>query len=230
VATASTPKNGIVLIFDLEGFSKFFSQPDVHYYVPRFLNHIFRNLDAVIYGGKADWEGEPVEPMDTLPIHKKYLGDGALLVWTFPGEVKDFVNDNGFVGFLNRIWNYKNSFQEVIRACREEVPLAEVPSKIRFGLAAGSIYELTRDDSPNEKEYVGYCINLASRLQSYCKELGFIASAKLEVSVNDLSENGYKRVIAKNLVGFPREIVIVDKKEFEALDPKIREELFEELP
>ncbi len=44
-----------------------------------------------------------------------------------------------------------------------------------------------------------------------------------------LSEHGYLRVIATNLKGFPKEIVIVDKEEYKNLDPKIKDELFEPL-
>ena len=54
-STASHPKHGIAMIYDLEGFSRFFNQPDVQDYVPKFLNLVSEALSIAIYGGKAYW-------------------------------------------------------------------------------------------------------------------------------------------------------------------------------
>jgi hypothetical protein len=70
-------------------------------------------------------------------------------------------------------------------------------------------------------------MNLASRLQKYCSKLDFIASARIGLPQERLEKHGYLRVVAKQIKGFPREIVIVDKTEWEALDPSVRDELFE---
>lgn len=130
--------------------------------------------------------------------------------------------------FVNRLWNLKNKFSNVLEHCKDEVPVVDLPNRIRFGLSAGSVYKLTYANS-TQTEYIGYPINLASRLQGYCRDLGFIASARINMKEKTLSEHGYLKVIAKNLRGFPKEIVIVDKNEYDGLDPKIKEELFEEL-
>ena len=42
--SASRPFKSISLLFDLEGFSGFFSQPDVHDYISKYLNLV---IDAV---------------------------------------------------------------------------------------------------------------------------------------------------------------------------------------
>lgn len=99
---------------------------------------------------------------------------------------------------------------------------------IRFGLARGTIYELTRASGTN-KEYIGFCINLASRLQKYCADLGFIASGRLGLTDGFLEEESYKRVVATKIRGFPEEIVIVDKKEYEAVAEGQRANLFRDL-
>ena len=39
--TASLPEKALIMLFDLQGFSKFFNQPDVNDYVPKYLNVIF---------------------------------------------------------------------------------------------------------------------------------------------------------------------------------------------
>ena len=119
-------------------------------------------------------------------------------------------------------------FDELNLKAVEDVPVMDIPQKIRFGISAGTLYKLTYD-STREDEYIGYCINLASRLQGYCRELGFIVSGRLNPSKGDIDENQYIRVVAKNIKGFPNEIVIVDKSSYEGLSDEIRQELFEEL-
>ena len=57
--------------------------------------------------------------------------------------------------------------------------------------------------------------------------MGFIASARLGFSDAVLARHGYTRVVATKIKGFPREIVIVDKKEFDALQESVRVDLFE---
>jgi hypothetical protein len=71
---ASLPKQGLVLIFDLEGFSKFFAQPDVQNYVPKYLNHIINAIKNIIYGGKSFWNGQKESNMSSLPkpIHELF--------------------------------------------------------------------------------------------------------------------------------------------------------------
>jgi class 3 adenylate cyclase len=225
---AGYPTQALVLLFDLSGFSKFFSQPDVYLYVPRFLNNIFNCMSIIINGGTAYWFKEPREIKPFLkPVHQKFLGDGALYIWTFQGGLKEFNKENeNIIYFVNEVWNLKNRFSQVLESCKDEVPVVDLPNKIRFGLAAGSVYKLTYADSDNT-EYIGYPINLASRLQGYCRDLGFIASARINMKQITLSKHGYKKVIAKNLRGFPKEVVIVDEKEYNKLDPKIIDELFE---
>jgi hypothetical protein len=70
------------------------------------------------------------------------------------------------------------------------------------------------------------CINLASRLQKYCAGLNFIASARLNMPSSILQKHNYMKVVATNIKGFPKEIVIVDRSEYAKLDPKVRQDLF----
>ena len=73
-STASHPKHGIAMIYDLEGFSRFFNQPDVQDYVPKFLNLVSEALSIAIYGGKAYWlpTAENLEPLATAPVHENF--------------------------------------------------------------------------------------------------------------------------------------------------------------
>lgn len=225
---ASRPKHAIVMIYDVEGFSKFFNQPDVQDYVPRFINHISNVIAAVIYGGEDYWTGTP-EPFTPIhaPVHEKFLGDGGLYIWLPPENAKVFSTD--FVTTLcNRLWNVQKFFNEIRRKCAEDIPVYELPQGIRFGLARGTVYELTNRKT-REREYIGFCINLASRLQKYCADLDFIASARIGIPEKVLIEYKYIKVVATKLKGFPKEIVIVDKNEYSKLTPEIMQDLFESI-
>jgi len=225
---ASRPKNGLALVFDLEGFSAFFNQPDVSEYVTRFLNHILGAMATVIEGGDQNWidGSKNMRALPLQPTHVKFLGDGALYIWTTK-EGEDF--SPAFITTLcNRLFNLKSEFKNVVARCADDVPVMALPARIRFGLARGSIFELTHVGS-SQREYIGFCINLASRLQGYCRELGFVASARVMIPTARLTENGYIKVVATKIRGFPSEIVIVDSSEYEALSESRRAELFESL-
>ena len=227
-STASRPKHGLALIYDLEGFSTFFNQPDVQDYVPRFLNEVSHAISVSIFGGEDYWATVPskggMHPLGKAPIHEKFLGDGAMYLWA---EEKNEALTPRFIYLLcNRLWNLKTYFNDVVKKAQEHVPVTDIPRRIRFGLARGTIYELRRKNSP-QREYIGFCINLASRLQKYCPDLGFIASARIGMSASKLKEYGYMKVVAKQIKGFPREIVIVDSGEFEELAPEIKSQYFD---
>jgi class 3 adenylate cyclase len=226
---ASAPTNGLALIYDLEGFSRFFNQPDVQHYVPKFLNHVSTAIQTCLYGGLAYWSPNARElgPLRSVPIHEKFMGDGALYVWV--DRMDDPIRDSTVRALCNRLWNLKTDFDKVARKAFDEIPVANVPSKIRFGLARGTIFELATS-SGGDKEYIGYCINLASRLQKYCPDLGFIASARLNLTQGVLTEHGYTRVMATSIKGFPDgEVVIVDKEEYDALGSRLKKRLFADL-
>jgi class 3 adenylate cyclase len=225
-STASRPKNGLALIYDLEGFSKFYNQPDVQDYIPKYLNEVGQVISTIIYGGDSYWKPETktVSSLSPAPIHEKFLGDGALYLWADSKDSK--ITTSFVVALCNRIWNLERYFIQVVKKCHEFVPVVDIPQRIRFGLATGTIYELKRKNT-KQKEYIGFCINLASRLQKYCPELGFIASARIGVSNDTLTKHGYIKVVAKEIRGFPREIVIVQGKEYEALAPEIKSAYFE---
>lgn len=223
-------KNAIALIFDLEGFSLFYNQPDIQDYVLHYLNHVFEALSVCIYGGNAywlDWADPNLQPLPLSPIHEKFLGDGALYLWSPDNEEKSFP-DVFLSNLINRLWNLKQYFAKVNKKCADLVPIAERPQRIRFGLARGNIYEIRRKKGEG-KEYIGFCINLASRLQSYCPELGFIASARLGLKQPTLQKHGYIKATAKKIKGFPREEIIVEENEFNSLSQHIIDELFEKI-
>jgi class 3 adenylate cyclase len=230
---ASYPDQAIVMIFDLEGFSKFFSQPDVQEYVPKFLNIVLEAVDVCMNGGdkgKIYWIPEDEDDQQksnqkysAMPkhIHSKFLGDGALFIWKY----NDFTHIQ-LITLINRLYNLKLNFFKIIEKASDEIPVIDIPKNIRFGIAAGSVYKLTYNNSTKE-EFIGYSINLASRLQSYCRNIGFIISGRLNIKATELEDNQYVKKVAKEIKGFPREYVIIDKADYDSLSEEIKSELFE---
>lgn len=212
------------MIFDLEGFSKFFSQPDVQDYVSKYINIVLEAVEVTYKGGTAYWNPKENTPNVytklPAPIHSKFLGDGGLYIWRY----KDF-NHTQIVYLVNRLYNLRLKFNEVVKKAMEEVPVVDIPKNIRFGISAGSVYKLNYTTN-NREEYIGYSINLASRLQSYCREIGFIMSGRLNIKTNELEKNKYVKKVATSIKGFPQEIVIVDKASIENLEVELRDSLF----
>jgi class 3 adenylate cyclase len=224
---ASFPKNAVALLYDLEGFTRFFNQPDVQDYVPAFLNHISAAMGVNLFGGLAYWaHNATIDPLEVEVAHEKFTGDGALYILLPPDGATDF-SIATLQHLCNRLWTLKNRFNEVVNRALERVPVAEVPRNIRFGLSRGSVYELQGQDT-QATEYIGYSINLASRLQKYCPELGFIASARLKLPDREIAKHGFIKVVATQLRGFSNEIVLVDREEYEALSEETRKGLFKE--
>jgi len=216
------------VIFDLGGFSKFFNLPDVHTYIPRYLNHVIKCVETAFFGGPWPWSSrDKIDKASALspgPVHRKFLGDGALYVWTPPKGSDTF--SNTFIHLLaNRLWVLQSDFVAINKACADDIPVFELPTSIRFGVARGTVFELSIEGS-RANEYIGVCVNLASRLQKYCPGLNFIASARIELPSKFLIDSGYIKVIATKIKGFPKELVIVNEAEFKALDAEARNELF----
>ena len=225
-SVASRPKHGLAVVYDLEGFSQFFNQPDVQDYVPKFINIVSEAVSISLFGGDAYWLNRADKTVDPLnpPIHEKFLGDGALYLWLHSEQSP--VDTEFVVGLCNNLWNLKIRFDRVVQRAYDELPVVDLPKRIRFGVARGTIYELRRRGT-KQHEYIGFCLNLASRLQKYCPELGFIASARVGLPRAQLEAHKYTRVVAKSIKGFPREVVLVDSDEYEQLSDARRDELFE---
>lgn len=224
--TASAAEKALIMLFDLEGFSKFFNQPDVNDYVPKYLNEVFNAVNICIEGGDAYWRMKSLrkshyEPLPP-PVHVKYLGDGGMYIWHYNDLTKEQI-----IYLINRLWILMNNFEKVNLKATEVIPVSDMPKRIRFGIAAGTTYKITYPDN-DEEEYIGYCLNLASRLQSYCREIGFIVSARLDVTNDLLREFDYKKIAAISIKGFPQELVIVDRTDYDNLDTATKKALFKE--
>lgn len=222
-------REALVLIFDLEGFSSFCGQPGAEAHIPILLNRVFGCLELVLNGSELFWvpknKRQPAEALPP-PDHQKFLGDGGLYLWLV-GKHAAF-GEHELVALMNRLWTLKRHFRQVMASAAAAIPLPNLPTRIRFGLARGVVYALPRADT-RQVEYAGYCVNLASRLQGYCRDLGFIASARLGLPDELIRSHKYIRVVATQLRGFPKEVVFVDSPEYKELDRSVRRMLFEGL-
>jgi len=221
----------IVVVFDLEGFSRFFAQPDVHLYAPDYLNVVFNAVQSIWSIERPYWLTEeldqPIFRADLRePTFAKFMGDGGFYIWTAPDPLETITE--GFkLSLLQMLWALKRRFWVVTKHARDVVPVPRLPERIRFGVTRGTVYGLRRAGIEEPVDYVGFAINLAARLQSYCREIGFVASARL--MVQHAQKAAWHRVTATSIKGFTAEDVYVDFDEFNELDPKVRKSLFAEI-
>ena len=207
---------GIALVFDLQGFSAFFNQPWAKSSTPRYLDLVFSAVTTELFGGRRFWGDKASVGHFPHPVHQKFLGDGMLYIWT-PPSGKDRFSDDFAAELTRRLCGFREQFPLINEACKGPIPYTfTLPERIRFGLAGGLMYELARKDS-SEKEYMGFCINLASRLQGYCPGLGLVLSAGLQLPEATMKKLDLIRVVATNIKGFEKEEVLVCRDEYESL-------------
>ena len=146
-----------------------------------------------------------------LPFLAKFLGDGALFLWDTAGMGADEIC-NVVVSLKEICDAYKgNLYPEISRK------VVEPPDTLRCGIARGSVFSVGRGE-----DYVGPCINIASRLQklsllTFCFsrrgfdiERGMSPSWMRDFAIKTVSLRG----IGEN------ELVVVLKEEFDNLASK----------
>ena len=222
-------KDCIVLIYDLENFTGFLSRvPDIHRDVANYLNFIDAQIRKVFTGGPVlvgSEKGRTHHPLDLDVIHEKFLGDGGMFIAQVPEATK---LTNHIALLCNRCWNLKRNFSALNDLARKFMPVYDLPERIRFGITYGQTLELTRKDG--QKEYVGFAINLAARLQKYAGTASFLASARLPKADDLLPKSDFVKVRAKALRGRSGELVFIDRNDLQkAKSTKGEQDVFEEL-
>lgn len=155
INSKSLPVSALAAIFDLEGFTKFCTQIDPQLTVPAFLDGflkwLFKKIRETCIKEELE-EGYKIylEP----PFFSKFLGDGILFLWAM--ERKSETEINNIVSSCQRVsMHYPDQFLPTIRD-----KLSYAPTALRCGIARGIVYSIG-----NGEDFVGPCINLASRLQ-----------------------------------------------------------------
>jgi len=155
ISLRSTQVEAIAAVFDLSGFTNFCSRIDPHLSVPEFLS---RFLDWLFEELKKEFVAESYEEgkqlWADLPFLAKFLGDGVLFLWgTENMGGTEICNVVTSLKIICR--DYKNKFYQQIKKS-----VAEPPNILRCGIARGRVFSVG-----NGEDFVGPCINLASRLQ-----------------------------------------------------------------
>lgn len=155
INTPSQEIEAIAAVFDLAGFTRFCNQVDPHLAVPKFLGsfldwlfgEVKRGLTTKNYGDRKVLWAE-------LPILAKFLGDGILMLWNTRG-MSDALICKVVTTLYDICTGYKQYFYPEMRTVVDKPPTA-----LRCGLARGRVFSVG-----NGRDYVGHCINTATRLQ-----------------------------------------------------------------
>jgi len=147
-------KEAIAAVFDLSGFTRFCNQVDSYLNIPRFfndfLNWFFTSIQAALteedYGDRSTVWAE-------FPFFVKFLGDGLLLLWNTSRMTEDQICRIAF-SLYEICYAYRYDFYP-----RMSMAVNKPPQILKCGVARGKVFTIG-----NDKDYVGHCINNASRL------------------------------------------------------------------
>jgi hypothetical protein len=195
----------ISAVFDLEGFTYFCSQTEPELYAGRFLKDFF---DWLFNSIKIETINETFnngyELFHDLPFYSKFLGDGVLFLWDTL-NIGEITQHNLLVSLSNICDNYTSQFYPTVKD-----KYIGIPKRLRCGVAKGSVYSIGE-----RKDFIGPCINLASRLQSL-PGVTFAFSRKgfnPEAIFEDYSNIWVKKQIVIRGYNF-NEIIVIPKLDF----------------
>lgn len=208
----------LAAIFDLEAFTSFCNQIDPHLVIPEFLNAFVNWLfQAVAKEFVRKVNDDEIRFWCQLPFFAKFMGDGVLFLWNTSNLTIKNNLGNIVIGLSNICQDYIDNFRPSIKT-----NITRPPTKLRCGIARGQVISLGAGS-----DFVGPCINVASRLQ----KLGRFSFA--------FSRRGFglEKYFAKHrfseyvLIKCPirgvgdEELVYVRANEFNVLSVKERKEL-----
>jgi class 3 adenylate cyclase len=151
------PINALAVFLDLQGFTRFCDQSDSHLVIPRFLQKYLGWLFSEI--AEKFTEGlyvDHVKVWGSLPFYTKFLGDGILFLWNTDISGGLYGIENIICKLIDITDSYRNNFLPEIDKIISKPP----PRVVRCGISRGQIISIG-----NGEDYVGSCINMASRLQ-----------------------------------------------------------------
>ena len=200
-------------IFDLAGFTSFCDQRDPHLIVPEFLGKFLGWLFDRISKRLDDGTRNPEERglLARLPDFAKFTGDGVLFLWELGDDLASFYVYE-IIEALRQVcdayqWNFLKIIPEYI---------ANPPPGLRCGIAQGQVVSLGGGE-----DYVGPCLNLASRLAKV-RKLSLVIAQKginLEKNMHRGKPDDFVKKKMK-IDGIGEEYVYLLKKEFDALPKK----------
>jgi len=216
----------LVTIFDLAGFTSFCNQRDPHQVIPGFLNEflqwLFEKILFLLDEGTRNLEKMCFEVR--LPNFVKFTGDGALLIWELDDANSrnlDHIDIQIIIEALRQVCQayHRPPFKKTVG------PFANYPERLRCSITQGQVVSLGQG-----REYVGQCINLASRLVKE-RRLSFVIAQKgINLENHMYCGNPVGAIVKKKLKidGIGEEIVYILEKEFDIL-PKRGKSKFKDI-
>lgn len=163
IGAIAVEKKVMCAFFDLDGFTRFCTRDaDLPFFLNSYLDWFFNQILEKTKIKEVKESPEGVAVYHDLPFFFKFLGDGLMILWDVSNI--DLAKKNAAKTLGNIIIssfeitdNYSNEFLPEVRR-----RVGNPPAKLRCGIAKGSVYSV---GNGNGQDYVGTCINLASRLQ-----------------------------------------------------------------
>jgi len=212
--------DAIAAVFDLSGFTKFCTQVDPHLYVPEYLSQFLDWLFQTIADQctKKTYRAGRLLRVK-LPFLAKFTGDGVLFLWDSE-KMNEIDLCNVVVVLRNICMRYRRDF---IPRIKKEI--GEPPPSLKCGIAHGSVLSVGNGD-----DYVGPCINIASRLQKLSR-LTFCFSRRGLDFERGMKEETASHYVVKSVsirgIG-EHELVCIQKNAFERL-PQREKAIFREV-
>ena len=145
----------LAVIVDLKDFTIFCDQRDPHLVVPQFLKSFLEWLfDRLRTQLLMEEQRNNVVLWSHLPFFGKFLGDGVLLLWDV-AEMNGVAKRSLVQSFDLICDDYETEF---LQSLKKHISMP--PPKLRCGMAQGQVTSMA-----DGRDFVGLCINIASRLQ-----------------------------------------------------------------
>jgi len=214
ISTPCQEREAIAAIFDLTGFTSFCNQVDAYLAIPKFLNGFLDWFFGSIRQGLTEEDdGIRVSFWAELPILVKFLGDGLLLIWNARRMSESNICRLAAT-LYNTCYAYKYEFYPQM-----SMAVNKPPGVLRCGVARGKVFSVG-----NGKDYVGHCINNASRL-SHLSSLTFCFPHR-GFQVREYMPAEYIQLFVPKYISIrgvgDNELVWVVKEEFDRLPERSR--------
>lgn len=210
ISRQSISKSVICAFFDLEGFTRFCNQIDPDLVIPIFLKDYLDWFFIQIQEETKEKEyDEGIDTWHDLPFFIKFMGDGLLVLWD-ASNLSMIKQGNIILSSLGITQKYSRDFLPKIKK-----RVADPPIKLRCGITKGKVYSVG-----NGSDFVGPCINFASRLQKL-PSITFAFSNRgvdLDEALNEkIKEDFIERLIEARGIG-ENELIFILKKEYNSMN------------
>jgi hypothetical protein len=202
--------DSIAAVFDLEGFTNFCKQIEPHLSVPLFLSQFLTWLMNKIKSEMIKKEHkEGTELWSPLPFFVKFMGDGLLVLWDST-DMSEVNRRNVLVSLHIICQHYSSHFLPEIQK-----KVVDPPAALRCGVARGTVYSVG-----NGNDFVGSCINMASRIQKLPGVSFAFNRRGFDIEGSQVDKFFKERIVIKRVsirgIG-ENELIGIRKSEFESL-------------